>query len=386
MKADLLSLVLEYLGTWKTYLATLLISGVIAYLLAPYAAMPARRWDAVDHPDSRKVRREPMPLLGGLAVVGGFCFPWWVFYLWSNPVSRTMQDYEKLLAALVLGVFAMLGLGIYDDIKGANAPKKFAVQCLVAGGLYWAGYRIGSLTLPILGPVELGWMSLPVSLLWMVGITNAMNLLDGIDGLATGVTACIALALAFLNMLGGHVMVALLSLCLAGACLGFLPYNFSPARMFLGDSGSLTIGLILSCIGILSLFKAATATFLAVPLLIFGLPFFDTASVMVTRSLRGHSMFRADKSHVHHRLLARGLTHKGAACLLYGVTVLCAGAGVVLNLRNLPVEIFTVASLVCVFAVWCWWGWKERVRREALPEPPGPPAGGPGSPGSPVSS
>jgi UDP-GlcNAc:undecaprenyl-phosphate GlcNAc-1-phosphate transferase len=208
-------------------------------------------------------------------------------------------------------------------------------------------------------------MSLPVSVLWMVGITNAINLLDGIDGLATGVTACIALALGMINVLAGNIMVALLTVCLAGACLGFLPHNFSPARIFLGDSGSLCIGIILACIGVISLFKAATVTFVAVPLLLFGLPLFDTTSVVLGRAFRGAPIFQADKTHVHHRLLAIGLSQKQAAYLLYFLTAVMGGIGIVLSLEDLRGLTLVISGFVTAIAVVTWWSWRRRRQQDS---------------------
>lgn len=357
---------IEELGTWRTYIATMLLAGVGAYCLTPFAHIAARRWGAMDVPNARKIHKSPMPRLGGLAVFGGFCSPWAALYLLDNRVTATFQNYEKLFASLLLGSFAMLLLGVYDDIRGADARKKFAIQIVVSLGLYAAGYRITALSLPFGQPaqIQLHWLSLPVSILWMVGVTNAINLLDGIDGLATGVTACIAICLGVINMMTGNIFVALLTMCLAGACLGFLPHNFAPARIFLGDSGSLSIGMLLGCIGVISLFKAATVTFLAVPLLIFGLPLFDTASVMVGRWLRGVPIFQADKTHVHHRLLALGLSQKQAAMALYSVAVLLGALGVVLTLRTTP-QLLAIASLVTLSITICTWiAWRAKTQRD----------------------
>jgi UDP-GlcNAc:undecaprenyl-phosphate GlcNAc-1-phosphate transferase len=365
MDSELLSAVLSALATWKTYLATLVLAGLAAYFSTPFVHQLALRWGAVDQPGPRKIHQQPMPRLGGVAVFAGFCFPWAGFYLLDNRVTATFQDYEKLFAALVLGAAAMLGLGIYDDVRGANAPKKFVVQTLVAAGLYFGGYRITRLSMPFGGSVELGWLGLPVSVLWMVGLTNAINLLDGIDGLAAGVTACIALALALINMLAGNVMVALLTICLAGACLGFLPHNFSPARIFLGDSGSLCIGMILACIGVISLFKAATATFVAVPLILFGLPLFDTTAVMLGRVTRGAPIFQADKTHVHHRLLELGLSQKQTAFLLYLVTAALGALAIILSLRETPSAVLIASSVVLLFTLFTWWQWRRGRQRNA---------------------
>ncbi len=312
---------------YKTYFVMLLVSGLGAFALTPVAIRLALQWGAVDLPNARKVHDKPMPRLGGLAVFLGFCLPWAGLYFIHNPVSAAFLDFETRFGALVLAAAAMLVLGIYDDIKGADAPKKFLVQTLTAVGLWSAGVRIEEVSNPWGHPIDLGLLSLPISVLWIVGVTNAINLLDGIDGLVAGVTTVIALCLAILNILSGNILIALLTLCLAGACLGFLPYNHSPARIFLGDSGSLTIGMVLSGIAILSLFKEGRQTanpLLSVPFILFGLPLFDTIRVMVKRLARGQSMFQADRSHVHHRLLEMGMNHRQAAWTLYAVA---AGLG-----------------------------------------------------------
>ena len=344
----------------KTYITIVVLACVVTFFLTPAARWLAFRLGAIDQPGGRKVHRDPMPRFGGMAVFGGFCAPWGGLYLVDNRVADTFQDYEKLFGALMLGAVAMLVIGMIDDLKEMRPGRKFLAQLAVALGLYFGGFRIAAVSNPFGDPFQLGWFSLPISVLWIVGLTNAINLLDGIDGLAAGVTACIALALALINILGGNIIVALLTLSLAGACLGFLPYNFSPARIFLGDSGSLFIGLVLSCIGMISLFKAATATFIVVPLILFALPLYDTASVMVGRALRGAPIFGADKTHVHHRLLLVGLSHRQAAVLLYGLCVALGGLAVLLSLQQANTPVFKIAGLILVTAVVTWWAWRRR--------------------------
>lgn len=322
--------------TYKTYIAVLVLSAGGAFLLTPLAKQLAIRLGAIDHPGGRKIHNEPTPRLGGLAVFGGFCIPWGFFYVFDNLVTMTFQNYEKLFAVLVAGALAMLGLGTIDDIKGLKAIPKFIAQIATAIGLYYGGYQINILSNPFGQPIALGWMSLPVSVLWMVGITNAINLLDGIDGLAAGVTACIAISLGIINILSGNIIVALLTLGLAGACLGFLPHNFAPAHIFLGDSGSLFMGMTLACIGILSLFKAATITFVAVPLILFALPLFDTTSVFLGRLWRGAPVFQGDRTHVHHRLLDLGMNHRQAALMLYTITAFMGFVSIALAFKQTP--------------------------------------------------
>jgi UDP-GlcNAc:undecaprenyl-phosphate GlcNAc-1-phosphate transferase len=351
----------------RTYFAVLILSALATFALTPVARWLALYLGAIDLPSERKIHRGAMPRLGGLAVVGGFCFPWVAFYVVNNRVTRTFQDYETLFTVLLVGASAMLVLGIYDDLRGVKASTKFVVQLVIALFLYYGGYRITALTNPFGQSLQLSpLLALPVSVLWIVGITNALNLLDGIDGLAAGVTACISLSLALIDILSGNVIVALLTLCLAGACLGFLPFNFSPARIFLGDSGSLFIGVVLACIGMMSFFKAATATFIIVPLFVFGLPLYDTMTVMLGRARRGQPIFQADKSHVHHRLLALGLNHRQAAYFLYTIKVLLGAGAVLFSLQQSVPMLLGGGALVLAVALVIWLAWRITFRRTSF--------------------
>lgn len=345
----------------KTYFTILLVSALAAFLLTPLVRRLAFAIGALDVPDSRKIHREPMPRLGGVAVFLGFAAPWLLLYLLDNRVAQVFRQHEMLFLALLAGGLAMLLLGAADDMRPVRAVHKLLAQGVVAAGLYFAGFRITELSVPFGAPLALGWLALPVSVLWIVALTNAVNLLDGIDGLVAGVTAIIALSLALINLLTGNILVALLTFGLAGAALGFLPYNFSPARIFLGDSGSLFVGLMMACIGTLSLFKATTATFILAPLVLFGLPLFDTTSVVFGRLRRGQHIFKPDKTHVHHRLLGLGLTQRQAAILLYVITALLGFSAVVLSWRANAATFLAVAALAAaVFGMLGTWTWRIR--------------------------
>jgi UDP-GlcNAc:undecaprenyl-phosphate GlcNAc-1-phosphate transferase len=353
---------------YRTYLVMLVVSAAGSYLFTPLAKALAARWGAVDLPNPRKIHKTPMPRLGGVAVFLGFCLPWAGMYLVDNFVTSYFREYEKLFAALLGAAAAMLGLGIYDDCKGADATKKFLVQTAVAVLLYFAGFRIDEVTNPFGDhPIQLGWFGLPLTVLWIVGVTNSINLLDGIDGLVSGVTFLIAVSLAIINALHGNVLLALLTVCLAGACIGFLPHNHFPARIFLGDSGSLTIGIVLACVGVISLFRngttsAAANPVISVPLILFGLPLFDTARVMVVRLLRGVSMFSPDKNHVHHRLLALGLSQKHAAWVLYFVTAGLCAAGVLISSLSDSTHQFQLSLVFALLAVAAYIFWRFHLR------------------------
>ena len=343
----------------RTYFAILIFSAMATFLATPLVRRLAFRLGAVDLPSLRKIHREPMPRFGGLAVFFGFCSPWAGFYVLDNRITAAFQDYERLFLALIVGAMAMLVLGMWDDLKGLSPMKKLMWQKAVAAGLYFSGYQVTALSNPFGAPLELGWLSLPVSILWIVGITNAINLLDGIDGLAAGVTACIALSLGLIHILTGDIIVALLTLCLAGACLGFLPFNFAPARIFLGDCGSLFIGIVLACVSMFSLFKGTTAVLVVVPLILFGLPLVDTTSVVLGRLWRGQPLFQGDKMHLHHRLLKLGLTQQQAAFFLYVVTTLLGSAAVWVSVEQTPHSLILVAGLILVLAGLAWLVWRR---------------------------
>ena len=362
---------------YKTYIAMFILSALGAFWLTPFAAWLAHRFGAIDQPGPRKLHGKPMPRMGGVAVYLGFLLPWAGLYLVKNLVTLEFQQYEKQFLSLVLGTTAMLTLGVYDDIKGADALKKLLAQTLIALGMWLAHFRITALQNPFGTYFDLRWFGLPITLLWIVGLTNAINLLDGIDGLVTGVTAFMAVSLAIINIITGHTVVALLTVALAGACFGFLPYNHSPARIFLGDSGSLTIGLVLACIGIESFFhdpRHAASPLISVPLFLFCLPVFDTCRVMYKRWRRGASIFQADKGHVHHRLLELGFNHRQASWILYGVVILSGSFSIVLvtvgTHRQLP---FTL--VFCMLSAVVGYVWRRWARNLDADEPDAEPNG-----------
>lgn len=347
------------------------MAALVTYLLTPVAKRIAFLLGAVDQPGERKIHKVPMARLGGLAVFAGFCAPWVALYFLGNRISLIFQDYERLFGSLMTGATMMFVLGFYDDVRGANAQKKFLVQVFTAVLLWFNGFRITEVSVPFSGVWHLGMLSLPFSVLWIVGITNAMNLLDGIDGLVSGVTVCIALSLGIINIYYGKVLIALLTLCLAGACLGFLPHNFSPAKIFMGDAGSLFIGMVLSCIGVLSLFKVVTTTFVAVPVLMFGLPLYDTLSVMLGRAMRGKHIFQADKTHIHHRLLQLGWHQKKAVFFLYGICLVLSFLAIDITINQNSSNLLFGLGLLLVIGLRLYRLYRAKLREDAAQEAAG---------------
>lgn len=303
-------------------LASLLVALLASISLTPIVRRLALRVGAVDEPAARRVHARRVPRLGGVAIWGAFFIPLALLFVFDTQTGRLLFQRPTLVAGMAVGATMMTLLGIFDDIRGVSAKAKLGVQSLAAVVAFSAGFQINSVYLPGVGTVGLGILALPVTWLWITAVINAVNLIDGLDGLAVGVAffACVAnFVVAWLN---DSVLICLLSATLGGALLGFLLYNFNPASIFMGDSGSMFLGFVLAT---MSLFgaggqKGSTAIALVVPLLALGLPIVDMLVTMARRFLSHRSIFSADRGHIHHRLLDAGLTHRRAVLILY---VLC---------------------------------------------------------------
>lgn len=324
------------------YMLPMILAATISMLATPIARKIAYRIGAVDVPkDNRRVHKEPIPRLGGLAIYAATISTFLFFCDFS--FQRT--------AGILIGSAMIVIMGIFDDVNALPAKLKLVVQIGAAFVLIFSGLEINFFT-NWLQPdqlIYLSWLSVPVTVVWIVGITNTVNLIDGLDGLATGVSITAALALAFVAHANGFQQAATLTMIIAGACLGFLPYNFNPAKIFMGDTGSLFLGYMLAVISILGSLKSTTA--LIIPIVALGLPIFDTTFAIVRRYLNGKPIMEADKGHLHHRLLHIGLSQKRAVLLLYLKSGLF-GLGAVLlasqkYMRGFSV-LFAVAILILI--------------------------------------
>jgi UDP-GlcNAc:undecaprenyl-phosphate GlcNAc-1-phosphate transferase len=305
--------------------AALGVSFLIALILTPVVRNLAVKMGAVDVPkDSRRMHDHPIPRMGGLAIFFGFLLSTLIF------VPLTTQYRGMLLGAVIIVV-----LGIFDDIYDLNAKLKLVVQIVAAAVAVGAGNVITDISNPNIfssNPYwHLGWLGIPVTVLWIVAMTNAVNLIDGLDGLACGVSSISSLTLLVIALLLGEPYVALLVAALVGGCLGFLPYNMNPAKIFMGDTGSTFLGYVLAVISIQGLFKMYTLISFVVPFLLFGLPIFDTCFAFIRRIAHGQSPMHADRSHVHHRLIDMGFSQKQAVAVLYVITAILGLSAVVLT-------------------------------------------------------
>lgn len=289
-------------------ISAVLCSGLLTYALTPPVRVLAFLIGAVDVPmDDRRMHIKPTPRIGGLAIFCGFAVS-----------SLVFANVDRQLGAVLAGGMVVIVLGIIDDVYRLKAWIKFLVQIFAAGIAVYMGVIIDHITL--FGTVvEFGAFSIPITILWIVGLTNAINLLDGLDGLACGVSAIMSMSILGVVLIHGDYESALITALLAGACLGFLPFNTNPARIFMGDTGSQFLGFTLSVISIQGVFKLHTVLSFIVPISLFALPLLDTVFAMIRRIRHGESPFSADRKHIHHKLVDMGFTQKEAVRILYAV-------------------------------------------------------------------
>lgn len=307
-------------------------AALVASVLTPIVRAAAFRLGFLDHAlTSRKAHGRPIPRLGGIAIVVAFYAPLTALLFVNSEVGRRFWEHPQKAFGLFAGGLAIALLGVWDDLRGAGAKKKFAVQFAVAAAMYAAGFRIDQIANPYGAPVLLGWAGLPFTMLWIAGVINAMNLIDGLDGLAGGV-ALIAIATTFaVAVLNAEPLMILFTAALAGAVLGFLFYNFNPATIFMGDTGSMFLGFVLATTAIQTNHKSSTAIAIVVPIIALGIPIADTLLAMARRAARGAPLFSADRGHIHHRLQELGLSHRATVLVLYGASILLGFAALALS-------------------------------------------------------
>ncbi len=301
----------------------------------------------------RHVHAAPLPRLGGVAIYIAFVLSVGIAFVANARHPGVVPDSSiKALLAILLPGTLILALGVYDDVRSASAYTKFAVQAVAASALYAGGMRIEALPI-FFGLRHIGTaVGLPLTILWVIGITNAFNLLDGLDGLAAGSALFSTIVVFAVAVFSERPLVALLAIALAGAILGFLRYNFNPATIFLGDCGSLFIGFMLSAFALRGAQKSPTVIAVAIPVVSFGLPILDTAISMLRRWISGKPLFLADREHIHHKLLDRGLSHRQVVIVLYGVSALFALGSLFLLWPGGP----TLGLILAVLGTGIWFG------------------------------
>jgi len=303
-------------------------------LLTPLVIRLAGIWGLYDSPlEARRLHSKPIPRLGGAAVFAAFIVPLLLVLLLEHlSGNRLLTLPGSGLLGVLVGAVILFTTGVVDDVRGLRPSTKVVFQTVAALAAYAGGCRVSVLSLGPTLEVHLGWFALPLTVLWIVSVTNAFNLIDGMDGLATGV-ALVALGTLLVAAVAlGNLEVLMVAATLAGALVGFLRYNFNPARIFLGDSGSLFVGFMLAVLAVNGSMKSAAVVLVVVPVFALALPLVDTLVAIGRRWLRGVPLFGADAQHIHHRLLALGLTHRTAVLLLYSVAAILAMVGLLVGL------------------------------------------------------
>jgi UDP-GlcNAc:undecaprenyl-phosphate GlcNAc-1-phosphate transferase len=349
-------------------IASVIIAMGVTWMATPLLIQIARKLGGMDLPGARKVHREPIPRIGGVAVflgfVAGLSFAAWVTGALDG--AAQVNVYWKGLA---LATAFMLLVGLVDDLRGLSFRTKFVAQFVAAILVWYCGFRVEVVTHPFGGILELGWLSFPLTVLWIVGITNAVNLIDGLDGLAPGIALITTISVAVIAFVRQDLGITAVSVALAGALIGFLRYNINPARIFLGDSGSMFLGFALAVTSVRGSQKGPMVVAILVPLLVLGLPLLDTGAAVVRRVNRlraqGASsedslryvlrnltyVFQADRGHIHHCLLDAGLSQSRAVLVLYGFGSIFATCAFVLVLvKSLVIALLLIGILTVLMA------------------------------------
>lgn len=316
-----------------TYGLSLVMGIGISLLLTPLVRRLAIRINFVDRPGGRKIQAKPVALGGGIAVFGATIITIICAYLFADFTVRYtfFGNDSRMLTGLLIASAATLLLGLYDDVANLRGRYKLLGQLLITGLLVYIGFRIENFTL-FGRSFELGWMVIPFSMFWLVGSTNAINLLDGIDGLASSLGMVLCLTFAAINGYYGHFPETIVMLALAGALLGFLRYNFAPASIYLGDAGSMVIGLVIGSIAVQTHCKTPAFIAMVIPVAVWSIPIFDSVAAVLRRRLTGRSIFAPDRGHLHHSLLTRGWSVRQASLfisLICATTCLSAVLGVI---------------------------------------------------------
>ena len=320
----------------------LLVAAVLAFAVTPLVKRLAQKVGAMDVPtDGRRMHHRPIPRMGGLAIFTAFLVSTLLF---------AFPEIDREVRGILLGAVIIVILGVLDDIFTLHAGLKFVVQIAAAVVTVLHGCRIEH----FMGLQLATWLSYPVSVIWIVTITNAVNFIDGLDGLAAGVCAISAGAMLVVALLVADFMSAVMLAAIVGACVGFIPYNFNPAKIFMGDTGSTFLGFMLSTISIYGLFKMYAIISFAVPFLVLGLPIFDICFAVVRRVSKGQSPMHADRGHVHHRLIDMGFSQKQAVAIAYMLSAILGMAAVVLTNDGETQALIFLAAVVVVGGIGFW--------------------------------
>lgn len=344
----------------------LLVSGVafiITLFLTPLTTKIAHKIGAVDVPkDNRRMHTKPMPILGGVPLYIGF-----VIAMMIKDSGITNQE-----IGIILGGAVIVASGVWDDLRPMGAKTKFMFQVIAAGILIVFGTSINVITNPVSGSIEflnVGFLGIPLTMLWVIGVTNAFNFIDGLDGLSAGIGVIAAVTMVIIAVMNGRYEAALVTAILAGALLGVIPFNFYPASIFMGDAGAMFTGFVLAAASIMGAIKSATTFAVAIPILALGLPIYDTLFAIIRRTINGKSFAEADKGHVHHRMVAMGMSQRTAVLWLYLFSSILGAASIfAMSLSNRRAYFFAAVIIVIIFLICLKWGMFKKEKKQPISE------------------
>ncbi|WP_459501846.1 glycosyltransferase family 4 protein [Bacillus sp. C1] len=317
----------------------ILASFITVLAVTPFVIKLALKIGATDKPNARKVHQKIMPRLGGLAIFIGVAVGFFVSGL-----------YEERMMSISVGAVIIVIIGILDDMYELSAKVKFGGQLMIAALIVKSGLLVQVLYIPILGDTELGLLAYPITVFWIVGITNAINLIDGLDGLSAGISSIVLATLAYMAFTSpigtGAVIILPLALIALASTLGFLFYNFHPAKIFMGDTGALFLGYCISVISLLGLYKSVTLFSFVVPIIILGVPVFDTTFAIIRRVVNKKPISAPDKSHLHHRLLAMGFSHRTTVLIIYAFGIFFSVNAIIFTSATLWLSVILLFALI----------------------------------------
>ncbi len=352
------------MGNSQSIVQTFLIALGLSFMLTPLVRRLSLAAGWLNKPSPRKVNSKPIPLAGGLAIYCGFVIAVLILFIFKKPFAH---DSYKIFGLLVSS-FVILLVGIADDIEGLIPRRKLFYQIVAAEIAYLSGFSIIKVGTPIGGAFNVPFLiSMGLTVFWIVGFTNAINLLDGLDGLATGVVAIISASLFFSGIKENMPLVDILSVALAGSALGFLPYNFYPAKIFLGDTGSMFLGFVISLISIQGAYKGAAFLSFFVPVIAMGVPAIDTGLAILRRLIKGKGVFKPDKEHIHHKILSQEGSQRNAVLKLYFLTICFGMIAVGLSGMKGAWAFFGIVLIVIATLRWIFnFGLADFVRKKEL--------------------
>ncbi len=330
---------------WLLYMAAFSIAFIVALLTTPLARRLAIKFHAVDFPRARGMNKEPVPRMGGLAIVLGFICA--VVAL----MPFVEELHSKQMAGFLVGALIIVAVGMLDDVYELGPKFKFFMQILVGIIVVSTGTKIDFIMWPLWQYIKP--FSSIITVIWIVGLINAVNLIDGLDGLAAGVTSIASICLMVLCIVSGSELAVVLTATLAGSCLGFLPRNFSPAEVYMGDTGSTFLGYVLAVCSCIGVFKSYAILSIVLSVLAMALPICDTLFAMIRRAINHKPIMMADRGHLHHRLVDAGYTNKQAVIILYGLSLVSAVIAVLIAIQDLSATLivffFFIILLLMLF-------------------------------------